>query len=220
MLLSRSIYPIASGRSESTVSDQTEPVEDARIAELTLAGRSSKEIAIQVGLTACDVRYRRRSLGFPSGACRFRNGEPVAKKYLRDSSRRLRTTMLAISQSVGKDSTYEVSRGNAKYFGGKTHHKSGTISPTYYESLMNYLARPRRQAGDALGLRFADPVLDLRRRWIELFCFHPGRGGKKVRDFLKSELRDLPGLRTRVREGLNALRAWMGLTLQRSRRMY
>jgi len=182
-------------------------VDDATIVELRLAGKVYREIGAAVGLKGGGIRKRLEYLGFPSGKpCRFLHGEPLAKKHFADLCNDFGTTMALIARSLGENPDYEVKRKGGTYFGGKIHHQSGKVTRTYYYSLSNCLSRHKPEG--VLPLRFADLVLDVRRRWTEACCFE-SIGGKRVRNFLASELRDLPRQRTQLLEALSSLRTWL-----------
>ncbi len=186
---------------------QGPPADDAMIAELRLTGKSTKEIAEVVGLTESGAYFRLQILGFPTGApCRFLHGEPVAKKHFEDLRKDFGATTTAIVLAAGQTPEFEVSRKSATYFGGKAKRVSGKLAQTYYFSLSNYLLR--HKAEDVLAPRFADLVLAVRKVWTDSFCFQ-FHTGKRVRDFLASELRDLPEKVSRLRVALIALRVWL-----------
>ena len=194
---------------------QSDPVDDSRIAELRLAGRSTKEIAAEVGLTDSGVYSRLKYLGFPSGeACRFLHGELVAKKHFADLCDDFGATMAVIARSARTNPGYEVARKSATYFAGKAHYVAGQMPRTFYFSLGNYLSR--HEADDVLQLRFADLVVDLRKRWTEAYCFESEpRSRNKIRHFLLSEIGDgrsansLSEVRKLLREPLVGLRKWL-----------
>jgi hypothetical protein len=194
---------------------QTGPADDARIAELRLAGKSNQEIATEVGLTSSSIFERLRYLGFPPGkACRFLHGEPITKTHFAELLNDFGATMRLAVQRVGDSPEYELRRTGGAYFGGRINHRPGKVPRSYYYSLSNYLSR--HEPGDVLSLRFADLVLDLRKRWTDSYCFYlESHSRKRVRYFLLSEIGDgksanyLFELGKLLREPLNGLRKWL-----------
>jgi ROS/MUCR transcriptional regulator protein len=155
-----------------------EPVHDAKIAELRLAGKRAREIAVEVALTPAAVDRRLKRLAFPSRACRFLYGEPVTKQDLLD---------LCNDFGLTKKSAIGLTKRS-------------------YHSVINHFSH--LGPADVLSTQLADSFLKLRKTLIETCCFCEV-GGKRVRHFLRSELRDLPELWERVRRGLIALRLWL-----------
>ena len=179
--------------------------DDASIVDLRLAGRTHAEIGAEVGLTGNAVCHRLRLLGFPGTLCRFLHGEPVAKKHFADLCNDFGTTMKSVARLASENADYEIKRKPGIYFGGKARYLPGKVPRTYYNSLSNCLSRHKPE--DILPPRFADLVLDVRRRLTEAFCF--ATTGKRARHFVTSECRDLPGLRAQLLDALTPLRAWL-----------
>jgi ROS/MUCR transcriptional regulator protein len=61
---------------------------------------------------------------------------------------------------------------------------------------------------NVLTTKRADLILAVRKRWIDKYCIKTF-GKKRVREFLASELRDLPKLRAALSEPIRALRVWL-----------
>ncbi len=147
-------------------------LDDARISELRLVGRSTSEIAAEVGRTLTPVTSRLKYLGFPTGhSHRFLHGEVMTKKHFRDL---------------------------CEDFGVSTKIVIKEISENFSD------LRPT----DVLTTRRADIILAVRKRWIDKYCIRTF-GRKRVREFLASELRNLPRLRALLIEPLRALRVWL-----------
>ncbi len=195
------------GKARLSTRSKQHLVDDATLVELRLAGMTYREIGEAVGLKGRAVWQRLGYLGFPSGnPCRFLHGEPLARKHFADLRSDFGTTMLLIARSVAENADYEVKRKGGTYFGGKIHYPSGKVPRTYYNSLSNCLSRHKPE--DVLPVRFADLVLDVRRRWTEAFCVE-SVAGKRVRNFLASELRDLPIQQAQLLEAMRSLRTWL-----------
>ncbi len=158
---------------------QAEPVDDARIAALRLTGRSNREIAAEVDLTDAAVFHRLKCLGFPPG----------------------RACLFLYGEPVAKQHFLDLCND----FGLTKKSAIGLAKRSYF-SVLNHLSH--LQSADTLTAQLAHSFLRLRKTLADTHCFYEV-GGKQVRHFLRSELRDLPALRTRVRHGLNALRVWM-----------
>ena len=162
---------------------QTESASDAQIVELRLAGKLAEEIAAEVGMHQTSVMYRLGPIGFPAlHPCRFLHGKPVTKKHFLDLCSDFGVDMKTIIEEAG---------GN---YPSVTHHLVN-VHPT-----------------SVLTTKCADIVLNVRKRWTEELCFSRSRTGKPIREFLASEIRDLPALRAMLTDALNALWLWLRST--------
>jgi hypothetical protein len=157
---------------------QAVPISDAQIVEFRTGQQLHREIAANVGLTAGAIAKRLERLGFPSRACRFIHGEPVAKKHFLDLCKDFGQTKGAVIKSAKLN----------------------------YWSVLNHLSH----LGDAgvLSVKVGDAILALRTKWTEAFCVQ-AVSGKKVRNFLQSELRDLANQQRQLTEAVGALRKWL-----------
>ena len=75
-----------------------------------------------------------------------------------------------------------------------------------YSSVSNRFAQFKPD--HLLSTKVADRVLATRKDWIQRFCIQPV-AGKPVRQFLASELRDLPSRKAELIIALNELRIWL-----------
>jgi hypothetical protein len=75
-----------------------------------------------------------------------------------------------------------------------------------YWSVMNHLSKLGPL--DVFTVRRANSILAVRKGWTDSCCFE-SYAGKRVRNFLASEIRDLPNQRARLLQALGLLRAWL-----------
>jgi ROS/MUCR transcriptional regulator protein len=183
------------------------PVDDAILAEYRLRGKSIAEISVSVGLTHGAVLKRLRYLGFPRGrAYLFLHGEPVAKKHLEDLRNDFDVGPKQLIALVGQNPTYEVNKGVRRSTGDWRQGCTGKAPRCYYDCLINHYKY--RRPDDILLARFANIVLDVRKRLTEKFCFDYYNGRTRIRAFRQSEVRDLPQLTKALKEPVLELRAW------------
>jgi hypothetical protein len=157
---------------------QAEPASDAQIVELRLAGKLAEEIAAEVGLTQAAVTWRLRRIGFPAG-------HPCRFLHGEPVTKK---HFLDLCRDFGVDRKTIIKAAGGNYW-----------------SVVNHLSHLNPTS--VLTTKRADIVLNVRNRWTEAFCIRT-LAGKRVRDFLASELLLLPTLRALLRDALKALRLW------------
>lgn len=180
------------------------PTDDATLAQCRLGGKSIMEIAAEADLTHAAVVRRLKDLGFPSGrAYRFIHGEPVSKKHFDDLRNDFDVEAKEIIGAVGENPAYEGNKRLVRPTGGW---RTGSVGAPrdLYGCLLNHLKR--RDPEEILLARFANIVLDARKRWTEAFCFDYRGGRRRIRCFRQSEARELPRLIHILRKPLTDLR--------------
>ena len=196
------------GNRNSHTKREVAPVDDATLALGRLGGKSIVEISAEAELTHASILKRLKYLGFPPGrAYLFLHAQPVAKKHFDDLRKDFDVDVKEIIEVVGENPPYEVSKRIARQSGGWRTGSAGKAPRHYYDCLLNHLKR--RDPADILLARFANIVLDARKRWTEAFCFDYRGGRKRIRTFRQSEVRDLSGLFRLLRKPLSALRIWL-----------
>jgi hypothetical protein len=177
--------------------------DDATIAKLRFAGKSTKEISSQTNLTKGGVYSRLKALGFPTKSCDWLHTEPLAKKHFTDLGDDFGVSLETIVRWMGENPVYEAERDDRHFFTTKSQSTKRKVSPSYCPNLGSYLRR--HEPENILAWWRAALVLDVRGHLTELCCFHP----KAVRNFLTSEIREIPALAALLRPPLEALREWM-----------
>jgi hypothetical protein len=176
------------GRTDLWKGDAT----DSAIARLRLQGLTNKEIAERVGLhSRATVRVRLGKMGFPARQCRFEHGKPITGRAILDLCADFNLTKRDLVKIL---KTGENSNGS----------KRGQLPAWLAESIYRQSIHPK--VDSPLGIEVADSLIALRRKWIQELCIVDGRRGRKIRDFLKSEIRDLPELRAQLKQSLGELR--------------
>lgn len=169
---------IGSNRQSGTWVDAP-PVDDARIAELRLAGKTYREIGDEVDRAGAAVQKITKLCGFPAGvACKFLHGEPLTKRHFLELCKDFGQSKKAVIEAAGLG----------------------------YASIMSHLWKMEDQ--DVFSTKVGGAFFDLQRKWTDSHCIK-NVAGKEVRELLTSELRNLPALQSRLRTGLQALRAWL-----------
>jgi ROS/MUCR transcriptional regulator protein len=166
---------------------QAASVDDATFIESRLAGDTLKEISDKVHITPMPVYARFQQLGLQAkgrkGRLLFLHGELVGKKHLLD---------------VRKD--FGVSK-KVVFAWAKQNKPVDVVRPQPGEWLHRRRGRSARPTWDRCAV-------DARNAWSDRFCYR-WVAGKKVRDFLASEIRDLSELTQLLKEPLTALRTWL-----------
>jgi hypothetical protein len=185
------------------------PVDDATLARDRMAGKSITEISAEAGLTHGAIVKRLKYIGFPPGGpYLFLHAQPIARKHFDDLRKDFDVDFKEIIEVIGKHPPYEVTKRVTRQSAGWRKGSAGKAPRFYYDCLVNHIKR-RDDPADILLARFANIVLDARKRWTEALCFDYRGGRKRIRTFLQSEVRDLPGLMRFVRKPLTDLRAWL-----------
>jgi hypothetical protein len=166
-------------------------VPDTTIVLLKFEGRSDLDIAGEVDRSGPAVEQRLKDLGLPTRDCRFFHGEPLAKKHFDDLCSDFGLTEKQVRAKDVIRIVEDPGTGRSKFF-------------------TKYLSKHLSHLGPDGVLRpqFADVVLDLRNRWMEKFRVKSS-DGEEVRDFVASEIRDLPVLSELLRAPISELRNWV-----------
>jgi hypothetical protein len=81
--------------------------DDVRIIELRLEGRSTSDIADEIGWTSSTITSRLKYYGLPTGhSYRFLHGEVVSNKHFRDFCGDFGVNRETITKEIGKDLSY------------------------------------------------------------------------------------------------------------------
>ena len=204
-------------------------IDDALIVEPALTGKPRTTIASELGVARRSVRARLWHLGLPQGsegrqysAYSFIHGEPLIGKHLDDLCRDFGVTHSAAYYAVFAEDLVRVAPVQSLPW-----NKNAVDVPIAkakgpradYQLMHHKFAH--FEAHDPLPLRLGHLVKDLRRIWTARFCVFPppqytrsfGQVGATCehagREFLESEVRDLPTQRQQLYHGLTSLREWL-----------
>jgi hypothetical protein len=156
------------------------PGDDATIVELRLAGKTYREIGDEVDRTGGAAQKIAKLCGFPP------SGSPCSFLHGEPLTKR---HFLELCEDFGQSKKAVI--------------KAAGLG---YASVMNWLGQLQDQ--DVLPRKMAGAFFELQHKWIDSYCIK-NVAGKDVRDFLTSELRNLPVLQSQLRTGLQAVRAWL-----------
>lgn len=168
---------------------------DAAIARLRLQGFTIKEIVERVSLRSrATIRVRLQKMGFPDRQCRFRHGKPVTGRAILDLCEDFGLTKRDLVKILNREKSRQ-----------HINDENGGQLPTWLAESI-YRQSIAQKVDAPLGIEVADALLWLRAKWIKEFCVVEGRRGGEVREFLKSEIRDLPGLKGQLKKPVAELR--------------
>lgn len=174
-----------------------EGASDPAIAELRLQGFTNKDIALHTGLRSrSTVESRLRKMGFPKRQCRFEHGQPVTGRAILD---------LCDDFGLTKRDVVKILKSEQNTIHRYCSDSMARQLPTWLSESI-YRQSIGSKTNGSLGLEVADRLISLQKKWLLTFCIRYGRHRERVREFLDSEIRELPDLRARLKDSLNALR--------------